>query len=610
MRTYSNTAWWIIVAGVTLVAFWFGYGATERYYLQQLTAQNQSTLRLVSSGLQGSLLRYEPLTSLLADKADVKLLLSSPQDQDRITRVSEQLRSIAQDIDASDIYVMNSLGVTIAASNHEERTSFIGRNFNFRPYFQEAVQGASARYFALGTTSLKRGYYFASPVRSGEKVTGVIVIKIGVEEIENDWRGSGTEVIVADTDGIIFMASREEWLFKSLNPLSDTALTRIRTSKRYPIEKLSELQSEVTTSDVAGSAFTTITLADSSEAYLTNSRFMSDAGWTVHAMVPKTLADGRTLTALVVATLVVLLLLLIMTFVLQRRARLVRDIVAGARAQEQLELRVAERTNDLNIANENLTKEVAERRQAEQQLLSTQNELVQAGKLAVLGQMSAALSHELNQPLAAIKSYAENARTYLARNKAEQASQNIGHISEMADRMAELGSHLRNFARKPKQATEAIGFGTVIEGVKNIIGPRLKNENVTLDHSGFDDSLVVNAGRYRLQQVLLNLINNAVDAMSEMDNPVVTVFSEVRGHEIALCVRDHGPGLNETVSGQLFDPFFTTKGVNQGLGLGLSISYNIIQDFGGAITAENHPDGGAVFTVLLKQADQVEDAAE
>ncbi len=610
MRTFSNSASWIIVAGVILAAFWFGYGATERYYLQQLAAQNQSTLRLVASGLQGSLLRYEPLTSLLADKVDVKLLLSNPQNEAQVNRVNQQFRSIAQDIDASDIYVMDLAGMTVAASNYRDKTSFIGRNFNFRPYFREAIQGTSARYFALGTTSLKRGYYFASPVQNGTRAIGVVAIKIGVEEIEADWQGSGADIFVADPDGIIFMASREEWLFKSLNPLSSQALARIKASKRYPIDRLSDLQFDVAASGVADATFATVAVENGSEVYLANQRFMPDAGWTLHVMLPRTLADNRTLTALAVATLVLLLLLLILTFILQRRARLVRDIAAGARAQEQLELRVAERTNDLNIANENLTKEVSERRLAEQQLLSTQNELIQAGKLAVLGQMSAALSHELNQPLTAIKSYAENARTYLKRNKIEQASQNIGHISEMADRMAELGSHLRNFARKPKQAIEAVGLGTVLEGVKNIIGPRLKSENTTLDHSNLDDRLVVSAGRYRLQQVLLNLINNAVDAMSELEKPVVTVFSEIRGDEVALCVRDQGPGLNDKVSKQLFDPFFTTKGVNQGLGLGLSISYNIVQDFGGAITAENHPEGGAVFTVLLKLVDQVEDAAE
>ncbi len=607
---YTKAVWTFVVAGATLAALWFGHAATERYYLQQLASQNQGTLGLVASGLQGSLLRYEPLTSLLADKTDVKLLLANPTEQNRVTTVSEQFRSIVQDIDASDIYVMNSSGVTLAASNHEEETSFVGRNFNFRPYFQKAVKGSAARYFALGTTSLKRGYYFASPVLSGASVIGVVVIKIGVEDIENTWRGPSTEIIVADTDGIIFMASRNEWLFKSLEPLSDRAVASIKASKRYPIDKLSELKNQNRSSGITGSPFTSVELAEGRETYLTNSRFMPDAGWTLHVMAPKALATGRTLTAMVVATLALLLIVLIVVYILQRRARLVRDIAAGARAQEQLELSVAERTNDLNLANENLTREVAERRLTEQRLISTQSELVQAGKLAVLGQMSAALSHELNQPLTAIKSYADNARAYLQRNKTEQASQNIEHISEMADRMAELGSHLRNFARKPKQAFDEIRLGDVVEGVKNIIGPRLKSEKAELNLGDFDDQLIVRAGRYRLQQVLLNLINNALDAMSNRENPVVSISSEVRGDEVAICVRDQGPGLDRDVSEQMFDPFFTTKGVNDGLGLGLSISYNIIQDFGGAIAAENHPDGGVVFTVSLKSASPVEEAAE
>ena len=600
----------LFLAAIAALVLWSGYGAVERYYLQQLASQNQATLRLVESGLQGALLRYEPLTPLLADKPAIKNMLMDPGNDRQINSVNLQLMTIAQDIGASDIFVMDATGMTLAASNFQSEKSFVGGNFSFRPYFQGAMKGTSTRYFALGTTSLKRGYYFAAPVRNNGKIIGVVGIKIAVDGIEKNWRGPSAEIMVADTNGIIFMASRHEWLFKSLNPLSDLTLNKIRESKRYPIEKLSLLENNVSPSGITNSPRITISVGTVSQSYLAQSKFMPRAGWTLYVMTTTTGASNRAFTSLMLASLAVLLLVLLTAVILQRRARLVRNMTASVQAQEQLELRVAERTLDLNKTNKKLTKEVAERKLTEEQLRSTQNELIQAGKLAALGQMSAALSHELNQPLTAIKSYAENARTYLKRNKIDQADQNISYISDMSDRMAELGSHLRNFARKPRQVVDAVDLGTVMAGVRLLIDPRMKGEGAELITHGFDDELFVLGGQNRLQQVLLNLINNALDAMSGQNDPVVTISVEAKDDGVSLCVRDTGTGLEDAIAAEMFDPFFTTKGVNEGLGLGLSISYNIVRDFGGHLSAVNHNDGGAVFTVWLKRAQKYREAGQ
>ena len=122
--------------------------------------------------------------------------------------------------------------------------------------------------------------------------------------------------------------------------------------------------------------------------------------------------------------------------------------------------------------------------------------------------------------------------------------------------------------------------------------------------------LWVRGGQVRLQQVLVNLISNALDATSENKKPP-TIFLSVAAAEnnVLIKVRDNGPGLPEDVIEQMFDPFFTTKGTSKGLGLGLSISYNIIKDFGGELSASNHADGGAEFTITLDAAEPIAEVA-
>ncbi|MEM1131032.1 MAG: ATP-binding protein, partial [Pseudomonadota bacterium] len=260
------------------------------------------------------------------------------------------------------------------------------------------------------------------------------------------------------------------------------------------------------------------------------------------------------------------------------------------------------RTADLNDANRQLLAEVQERRMAETRLRETQTELIQAGKLAALGQMSAALSHEFNQPLAAVKSYSENAAAFLDRNKLPQARENMGRISDMADRMAEISRHLRNFARRPQEQVGAIPLNAALDDALALMESRLGRENATLIDDIPDGEVQVIGGRVRLQQVIVNLLSNALDAMADQAEKRIDLSVEEDAQEVRVVVRDRGPGLGPDVLEKAFDPFFTTKGPGKGLGLGLSISFNIIRDFGGRLEAANHPEGGAVFTIVLRPA--------
>ena len=292
--------------------------------------------------------------------------------------------------------------------------------------------------------------------------------------------------------------------------------------------------------------------------------------------------------------------------------RQVEKLAAQHAAQELLERRVIERTAELNEANTQLVAEVEERKTAEEQLRKTQTELIQAGKLAALGQMSAALSHELNQPLAAVKAYAENAVTFLQRGRPEDAEGNVRHISSLADRMSSIAKHLRNFARRPQEEAKPVSLLTIVDDALALMQPRISETNAVIEFDRPQEDIIVVGGQVRLQHVVVNLISNALDAMLDVETPNIEMQISVSNKRAELTVRDNGSGLSDDVLKLLFDPFFTTKDPGKGLGLGLSISYNIVRDFGGKLSASNHEEGGAEFTVSLNLAEHVsaKEAAE
>ena len=258
-----------------------------------------------------------------------------------------------------------------------------------------------------------------------------------------------------------------------------------------------------------------------------------------------------------------------------------------------------ERTADLTAANVQLEREIAEREAAEAELRRAQDDLIQAGKLAALGQMSAALSHEFNQPLAAIRSYADNAQLLIERNREAEACGNLRLIKDLTARMAEISKHLMTFARKPRSELRPVALAEVLDETLDFLRIRLERAGAEVAVDQPDRSLAVRAGRVRLQHVILNLVANALDAMRDNPRPRLEIAVREKDGRVAISLRDHGPGIPEDQLGRIFDPFFTTKDVGEGLGLGLSISYNIVKDFDGSLRAENHPEGGAVFTIEL-----------
>lgn len=584
-----------------------GTAVATRSYMQEASSQANTALRLAVAALSGHLNRYQALPALIADHDDVKELVTRPRDRRLRGAVNSYLKEINGLLMSSDIYVITLDGNTIAASNYDGPTSFVGENFSYRPYFQDALKGNQSRFYALGTTSLKRGYYFGAPVRVGGDIRGVIVFKVDIETIEASWQGGEYRIFVSDPEGIIFMSGNPAWLYAGILPLTPDRLARTEGSRRYADATLRPLP--VVQSELSGHRLLKVSEGSERE-YLALSHYMPEADWTVNVLTDTASVRTQALTTVAAVMLLLCLAGLAIAIIIQRRARLRERILMQEQAQGELERRVEERTADLARVNSQIEAEIAERRLTEQQLRQTQADLIQAGKLAGLGQMSAALSHEFNQPLAAAKTYADSAALLIERGRTAEASDNVRRISGLIDRMASISRHLRNFARKPNEKLGPVRLDEVMRDTLEIVAVRLKAADAEMD-TDLGDELAVLAGSVRLQQVLVNVISNAADAVEGLDDRKLSVRAWREGGRVVLTVRDRGAGVAPAVAERIFDPFYTTKGVGRGLGLGLSISYNIIKDFGGSLTVSNHPEGGAVFRIELAFAGEAgREAAE
>ncbi|MGO2414185.1 MULTISPECIES: ATP-binding protein [Cobetia] len=293
---------------------------------------------------------------------------------------------------------------------------------------------------------------------------------------------------------------------------------------------------------------------------------------------------------------------------------------ALAQARDAFEQRVVERTRDLAASNARLSGEVEERTRAERELRTTRDELIQTAKLAVLGELAAGINHELNQPLAAIRAYAENATAFLARGQHQQVDANLAQITELTQRMGEISAQLRQFSRKSGDRLEAVDLATSLNYALRLLHARSDMLGVVVelqqDGRPLDEQTPplasVRAEPVRLEQVLVNLVGNALDALAGMPatfrQPRITItLSEQQmapnaSPQIVLEVHDNGPGLAPAQLARVFEPFYTQRADGQGLGLGLSISARIVNDLGGMLEAHPSPLGGALFRLTLPAA--------
>ncbi|MGE1494419.1 two-component system sensor histidine kinase DctB [Pseudomonas aeruginosa] len=553
----------------------------ERYYSEQLADQNRQTLDLYVANLLGTLRRYEELPQILGGLPVLRQALQQPGDPLLQKIANEALADIRRRTGADVIYLLQPDGTTQVASNWAQADSFVHRNFAFRPYYREAMQGRLARFFGLGTTSIKRGYYFASAVKEGSRIIGVLVVKVDLEHIERLWGNSPEQLLVIDNYGVVILSSREDWRFHASRPLSAAERDEIHANIPYPVQDPKPLRLQ-------------------QSAWLSQSRTLPETGWTVSIYAPRTLIERPVRSVLLIGGATLLALLLLLTLLTLSRRHYLDRIALEAEAKRQLEERVLERTRELENANAQLQQEVHEREQAQRELMRAQDEVVQAGKLTALGTMSASISHELNQPLAAIRSYADNARVLLDHQRTEDARGNLEQISDLTTRMASIIAHLKAYARGARRAPENVQLQPAIEDALSMVASRRRAMNVELLRDVPDAPLWVQAGETRLRQILGNLLTNALDALAEKAPPRrLWVIASQDQHGVTLTLRDNGPGFSEDALAHAHEPFFTTKTTAKGLGLGLAICDNLLRALGGRLEMGNHLEGGAVVRLHL-----------
>lgn len=553
----------------------------ERYYSEQLAEQNRQTLDLYVANLLGTLRRYEELPQILGGLPVLRQALQQPGDPLLQKIANEALADIHRRTGADVIYLLQPDGTTQVASNWAQADSFVHRNFAFRPYYREAMQGRLARFFGLGTTSIKRGYYFASAVKEGSRIIGVLVVKVDLEHIERLWGNSPEQLLVIDNYGVVILSSREDWRFHASRPLSAAERDEIHANIPYPVQDPKPLRLQ-------------------QSAWLSQSRTLPETGWTVSIYAPRTLIERPVRSVLLIGGATLLALLLLLTLLTLSRRHYLDRIALEAEAKRQLEERVLERTRELENANAQLQQEVHEREQAQRELMRAQDEVVQAGKLTALGTMSASISHELNQPLAAIRSYADNARVLLDHQRTEDARGNLEQISDLTTRMASIIAHLKAYARGARRAPENVQLQPAIEDALSMLASRRRAMNVELLRDVPDAPLWVQAGETRLRQILGNLLTNALDALAEKAPPRrLWVIASQDQHGVILTLRDNGPGFSEDALAHAHEPFFTTKTTAKGLGLGLAICDNLLRALGGRLEMGNHLEGGAVVRLHL-----------
>ncbi|WP_282077602.1 sensor histidine kinase [Epibacterium ulvae] len=550
-RTYR----WSIVVGylcavavVSSLVWSYGY----RQALDALALRSAADLELASDRVSSQFQVYQELAVLMADHP----LIRGFDTEAATAGVQRLLQSVGDKTGALDLMYADEHGQVRAFARgvtHDDVEE--------EPYFRRALQGALGNGHAVLRRDGRRAYFFAAPVFAESKVRGALVVVVDVEDIEQTWRGSLPAVFFTNSDNQVYISNRRELLF--WQRAGGAPKLRNLNGQAVDVDKRHFGPHEIWQTRLG--------------PYLPTMALHQEVRLPVLNLTGEILVDvapARRLAALQAAALAAMCL------------------AFGA-----MLFLATERRRALAVANLDLERRVAERTQA---LIQAQADLVQAGKLSALGQMSAGISHELNQPLMAIQQFAENGAAYLERGNAERAEQNLGRISDLAVRMARIIKNLRAFARNENEPMGRVDLVKTLETAIELTENRLASLNVKLEWHPptLSKAIYVRAGDVRLGQVFVNLINNAADAMVDQEERQITL-SVTTGHRPLVQVRDIGPGLREPE--KVFDPFYSTKSVgsDEGLGLGLSISYGLVQSFGGNIRGQN-AERGAVFTVELE----------
>lgn len=579
----------LAIAGIVLASAWIGGLAAEQIALRRLEETARERTTIYQSTLVNAVDRLRHLPLVVSQHPAIGRLLV---DGSGLDATHAYLASVNAASNAAVIYVLDRTGKTVAASNWKSPDSFVGKNYGFRPYFRDALAGASGRFFAVGVTTGRPGFFVARPVSApgSSRIVGVVAVKLELEDMQADWHEGGENVFVTDENDVIIFSSNPDWAYSSLSPLSADIRQRISANRTYGAKEIAVLEADYADGSIRLSNGHYLSVETELPAY----------GWRLHYLADlEPVAATRWLASLLLLIISGLSLFGFLYVRERRRKRASDKEAADARAMRSI--------------NQRLEAEVETRRNAEAELRDAQAELIQAGKLAALGQMSAAIAHEVNQPISAIRTFAASGRLLLDRGRTVDAVDTLDQIGALTEKIAQITGDLKVFARRSDDLLHPVSLPNSVEQACALFAGELEAAKVTLEQRIDAGAFDVLGDSVRIEQVLVNLLRNALDAVCERpDDRHIIVSLRREGDEAVLRVEDNGPGIDDTALKHVFDPFFTTKPVGEGVGLGLAISFSIVDEMGGRLRATNAADGGAVFSMRLKclAADQSTEEVE
>ncbi len=562
----------LALLAVAVAVIW----ATNRYLSERFTetTRNRAEVRLAlySGNIMSELQRNSVVPLLLARDPTLISALSTRD----YTQSSQRLISYRDEIGAAELMMLDADGRVVAATDRNRITT---AHFE-APYFVEALRSADTVF----TTTPREGsgyeFIYSRRIQNDRQTVGVIVVEVDLAKFERAWASIAEAVLVADSEGRIILATEPRWRGFGI----DEALA-VRSAPSA-IERA--IQATADWGALPPDAYVR------GEAAMRLDARIPFQGWRMTSFTTYSSVRER-VNAVLALEIMGFAILLALTFYLLSRRALSQSLFFQRESAE------------LRALNARLQREIAEREKMQQSLAVAEQTLAQSSKLAALGEMSAAVSHELNQPLAAMKTYLAGAKLLLQRKRPDEALSSFQRIDDLIERMGAITRQLKSYARKGGEAFEPLDVRDALSSALSMMEPQLKQRRVAISRAVPKEPVMIMGDRIRLEQVMINLLRNALDATKESADPQVDLILS-SGDTATLTVRDNGHGIANL--DQLFEPFYTTKPPGDGVGLGLAISSSIVNDLGGRLTARNAASGGAVFELQLPLLGSTREAAE
>lgn len=570
----------LMLAGLSALLVWF---IAQTLAVNTARRELDQTLLLTTRAVEAEVERLRALPAVVGEDARIRDALAG---DGPLQDANTYLEAVAAHVGAEELFLINAEGDTIAASNWNTDGSYIGQNYAFRPYFQDAITEGQGQFYAIGVTTGIPGYFLAARVEVGG-AEGVVAVKQDLSILQDTWRAAEADIALADEHGVVFLSARPDWQYRPLVELTPEALAQLVTTRAYEGVGLGETAPLLTEPPVGGDA--------RGRNWIARIGAVPATGGQVVAIRPLGALQLMAFGWAVLAALAALAVAATVKALEQRR-----QITALRLSQsEKMEAMVVARTADL-------AREVDARRQAEADLRATQEALIHAEKMAAMGRMSAAIVHEISQPLAAMEATLSAAEMGMKPPDPATVTR-IGKARDMIRRMQRTTKHLKSFARKENAELSLIDLRTPLKSALDLVLPRAKVVGVTPDIQVPEGKVPVMAGAVRVEQVIANLLLNALDAIEAKPDSSVTVTLTTEGDQALIKVCDTGVGISEQDLPRVTDPFFSTKLTGEGLGLGLAICKAILTDFRGTLDIWSAPEQGTRVTIALPIAEKKEE---